>query len=465
MECKYQSVLVNSGKWFPTDRHSEPNIRASSSFSEPSVGDASRQHVNPRKALTTGFTPGLNLDLQRGGAHPDHENPFSPANMMAGCIHNSGPIEAALKTALETGSFDTGTFDNVTEEAYYLVHPLRGSLLFRAIEQASYDDSKLGEMDQVLGLLRELDPDDAWAASFASYEYHGTNTIHAFHFAASLGNVEVLRRLKAYYSDTVINLRSTITRSASKDVSRSNNGGSLAVTGSMSIHVEHYSPLLGAVYMSRTEAAIWLLENSADPNLPNVDSQTAVHILAKSGMPGENVWRQEEATEQQNRGGNLAPREQCGPEPPERRRPDCDSHPREERHARRGCLEAGGGHGAAHHKARGVHGRPGREDRQRRAPAGLAVRDDRSAAGCEQEVLLPEAHDLLACRVLSEAGGGGAAPGPDPDLAGEPRGCGEPDVDGAVEPDGQEAAPPRGPRRQRERPREQARRGVQDGAL
>lgn len=244
----------------------------------------------------------------------DTDCPITPVTH---CSSKSAPCETAIHSMHETKAFDFRVFDYATAEAYYLVHHLRGTVLFRVVEMASQDELRMPELDNVLTMLSECDPDDVEMASLASYEHYGTNQIHVMHWAASLGNVAVMSRLMAHYGDEVINLRSTITKEASNggskkgedsaslsskffpSVSRSATdlgpGGTLP--RSCSASREHYAPLMSALYMSRTEGVIWLLDNKADPNLANIDGQTAIHLLAKTGLPYESVWKQDEAAE------------------------------------------------------------------------------------------------------------------------------------------------------------------------
>jgi len=249
--------------------------------------------------------------------HEEIDGPFGARQAQ----RTIGEVEEQLQKSLETGEFNRSIFERATVEAYYGVHELRGSILFRASEWAALDEDQLPQLDKLLQIAPRSDE-----GCLGVYYHHGENEIHVMHLAASLGSVPVMKRLRDKYGDEVVNRASTYDKyvksvrqppsaarahsllpprdlaSASSTTFSSASSFPVGasredVAGHGGGRVPHYPPLLAALYMSRTEAVIWLLSNNANPNVANYDGQTALHLLARSGLPSESVNKQDEALE------------------------------------------------------------------------------------------------------------------------------------------------------------------------
>jgi len=269
--------------------------------------------ISKMKVTLSRKRPSMPVSISKQSFCEEQENDCPLTPMVFGVhSYNEGPADMRLQEALAAGRVDPEPFDNATMEAYYLVHNLRGGVLFRAAERAAHNESHLGDLQQLLDMI----PADDTHACMASYNHFGRNEIHVMHLAASLGSIEVMKRLKAHFDYDVVNRQSTYFRHmANSEAITTLGSGNRRMTvghtfsvpthlsgitddGGFCVALPHYAPLLSAVYMSRTEAVVWLLNNNANPNLPNVDGQTALHLLARSGLPYEIARNQDEALEQ-----------------------------------------------------------------------------------------------------------------------------------------------------------------------
>jgi len=164
-----------------------------------------------------------------------------------------------------------------TKAKFYKQYTICGSPEFFKIEEAS---GKRNARD-VLEVLQAIDPAkpqlaDLWEANYAPFP-GARIKIHAAHLAASLGSVEVLKWLRERCSPDVLIRRSILETTKH---TKGPNGRTITAC------VDHYTPLLCALWMSQVETFMWILEEApASATIRNADECAALHLLAKIGLP------------------------------------------------------------------------------------------------------------------------------------------------------------------------------------
>lgn len=126
--------------------------------------------------------------------------------------------------------------------------------------------------------LAKMDADDEintntpdglwWSAEYPAFK--STIRIHAMHMAASLGDRSMMRLLIKKFGDDIVNKRAILRPEGREDT-------------------DHYTPLMSALFMSKTKAVLELLELRADANTENTDGLTPFHLLAQFGLPEESA--------------------------------------------------------------------------------------------------------------------------------------------------------------------------------
>jgi len=136
-------------------------------------------------------------------------------------------------------------------------------------------------LDPKVKLERLNLPLDGNAPCFwASYQaYTAVITIHISHLMASIGSIKMMKWIRDNYGQEILDSPAT-------QVPKSNPNGTAETT---------YTPLMSALFMSQTEAAIWLLNHGASPTVTNADGLTPFHLLASIGLPGESAEARIEA--------------------------------------------------------------------------------------------------------------------------------------------------------------------------
>eukprot|EP00929_Paragymnodinium_shiwhaense_P020344 TRINITY_DN13599_c0_g2_i1.p1 TRINITY_DN13599_c0_g2~~TRINITY_DN13599_c0_g2_i1.p1 ORF type:complete len:936 (+),score=184.53 TRINITY_DN13599_c0_g2_i1:67-2874(+) len=167
----------------------------------------------------------------------------------------------------------TRKYKPCTKRNFYGQHVLTGFGLFGRIEEAATDNEMAA-----LATLRCLDmqsvvgQDEIWLATYEAYM--NVTTIHAMHFAASIGSISAMQWIVetscgsqsgGQQQSAVIDVLATL---VFKDGRRST----------------HYTPLMSALWMSQTSAAIWLLDQGASATIANNDGLTPLHMLAWTGL-------------------------------------------------------------------------------------------------------------------------------------------------------------------------------------
>jgi len=254
-------------------------------------------------------------------------------------------LQNRLDMALQGHNLASGHFTPATQEPYYRGrHDLQGPIIFHAAElcEDCLEDDPEGHLSKFEILLKALDVKEV-SSFVASYFYFGQNVIHLMHFAASIGSVPLMEKIKAKFGPEVVNVKSRIvdrdknnlrptlsekagkvTRSFSEaakyyakqwscsSTSQEDEANSPLLPRSppqtpreeavriwkapaSGMNQPHYPPLLAAMYMSRTEAIMWLIHEGADVTAANMTDFTALHILAQNGVPYEDPERADES--------------------------------------------------------------------------------------------------------------------------------------------------------------------------
>ncbi|CAE7357353.1 unnamed protein product [Symbiodinium microadriaticum] len=166
-----------------------------------------------------------------------------------------------------------------TKAKFYKQYTICGSPEFFRIEEAASKRTAR----EVLEVLQAIDPAkpqlaDYWEANYAPFP-GARIKIHAAHLAASLGSVEVLKWLRERCSPDVL-----IRRSILETTKKTKGPDGRTITDCDC--VDHYTPLLCALWMSQVETFMWILEEApASVTIRNADECAALHLLAKIGLP------------------------------------------------------------------------------------------------------------------------------------------------------------------------------------
>eukprot|EP00931_Biecheleriopsis_adriatica_P075084 TRINITY_DN49030_c0_g1_i1.p1 TRINITY_DN49030_c0_g1~~TRINITY_DN49030_c0_g1_i1.p1 ORF type:complete len:921 (+),score=140.69 TRINITY_DN49030_c0_g1_i1:1-2763(+) len=156
-----------------------------------------------------------------------------------------------------------------TVHPYYGKYTLTGPRILGHIESACLDGNfDLAELDRIVAFAHAARGQGECNLS-AVYESFNTKTkIHAIHLASSLGSIRVMELLQRCCGPEILNKQATIC--SSKD------GPSVAKL--------HYTPIHSALFMSKTEATLWLLDQGADVSKTNSDGYMPLHLLAWTGL-------------------------------------------------------------------------------------------------------------------------------------------------------------------------------------
>eukprot|EP00930_Biecheleria_cincta_P095740 TRINITY_DN8766_c0_g3_i2.p1 TRINITY_DN8766_c0_g3~~TRINITY_DN8766_c0_g3_i2.p1 ORF type:complete len:911 (-),score=181.24 TRINITY_DN8766_c0_g3_i2:400-3132(-) len=130
------------------------------------------------------------------------------------------------------------------------------------------------EAAEIVRLVLEARADPRGKAKYTKGDQ--TNELEAMHIAAGLGNVGAMELL------LLAEQRMERPESQDKDLINS-----YCVLSRGGIKRPFYVPLHDAAYLGSKNAVVWLLENSANASLQNVDGYTPLHWLAQVGLESE----------------------------------------------------------------------------------------------------------------------------------------------------------------------------------
>mmetsp|Transcript_168797 Transcript_168797/g.542505 ORF Transcript_168797/g.542505 Transcript_168797/m.542505 type:complete len:902 (+) Transcript_168797:127-2832(+) len=161
----------------------------------------------------------------------------------------------------------TKQLEPCTENKFYGRYMLAGTELFRYIEALGIDDRDVDCRQKLSEVVLPIGDDSPLEASYQAFGV--TIIIHAAHLAASLGSIKVMKWLRDTCGSDILDKPAVEVR-----------GNRRVLT---------YTPLMSALFMSKTEAALWLLNHGASPTVTNADGMTPFHLLASIGLPNESA--------------------------------------------------------------------------------------------------------------------------------------------------------------------------------